>query len=167
LTCLLPGLLFGAAGLVGPLARAAARGHWLLLSCGVTAGQKGLALTLALLPPALALGGAAGVLSAPSLSGVTWSSMLALALLGMLASACAVLVAATVGRRAIAGKGSDATALLIRMAVTGGLLMLATWRFHVPGLLVTTALAAGLSGRSGTAREDTVRAGRIARQGAE
>ena len=167
LTCLLPGLLFGAAGLVGPLARAAAKGHWLLLSCGVTAGQKGLALTLALLPPALALGGAAGALSAPPLSGLTWFSMLELALLGMLASACAVLVAATVGRRALGGQGSDATALLIRMAMTGGLLMLATWRFHVPGLLVTTALAAGLAGRSQTAREDTVRAGRIARQGAE
>jgi hypothetical protein len=163
-TCLLPGVLFGAAGLMGPLARSAAKAGWMLLSCGVSAGQRRLAFALALLPPALGLGAAAGVLSALGVSWFSWSSVAELAGLGMLASASAIAVVTTAGLRSIEGKGGDATRLLVRMAIVGGLLMLATWRFHTPGLLVTTALVAGLHLRPETRREDALRSVRIAQQ---
>lgn len=161
LTCLIPGLLFGAAGLIGPLARASAKAGWMLLSCGVSAGQRRLAFALALLPPALALGGAAGALSSLALP----PSLIQLTLLGMLAAASAVIVVATSGLRSIRGRGNDATDLLVKMAVVGGLLMLATWRFGVGGLVATTAVVALAEGRSETARRDAARSMRIARQG--
>jgi hypothetical protein len=162
LTCLVPGLLFGAAGLLGPLARSAARAHWMLVSCGVSAGERRLAIALAMLPPALALGAVAGTLSGLVVSGF-WQQTL----LGMLAAGCAVLVAVTAGLGAMTGTGRDATALLIRMAVVGGLLMLVTWRFRVLGLVVTTALVSGLTARLATAREDALRSARIAQQATE
>jgi hypothetical protein len=163
-TCLLPGLLFGAAGLIGPLARSAAKASWLLLSCGVSAVERRRAFALALLAPALGLGAAAGALSALSLSSLSGSSILELTGLGMLAATSTVIVAMTAGLRAIDGRGREATALLIRMAVCAGLLMLATWRFHIPGLLVATALLAGMNARLGTPREDALRSARIAQQ---
>jgi hypothetical protein len=165
LTCLLPGVLFGAAGAIGPLARSAAKASWMLLACGVSAGQRRLAFALALLPPALAVAGAAGALSALALSRFSWSAVLELAFVGMLAAACAVAVAATAGLRSIQGRGRDASDLLLKVAVIAGLLMLATWRFGVPGLLGATVLVAALHARLETAREDARRAARIAQQG--
>lgn len=168
LACLVPGLLFGAAGMIGPLARLAAKASWMLLSCGVSASQRRLAFALALLPLGLALGAGTGALSAlalarPSrLSQVSWSSVLEMVLLGMLAAGCAVTLAATTGLRSIEGRGRDAANLLVKMAVLGGLLMLATWRFDYLGLLVTTALAALPGVPLGTEHEDAVRSMRIA-----
>jgi hypothetical protein len=165
LTCLLPGVLFGAAGLIGPLARSAAKASWMLVACGVSAEQRRLALALALLPPALGLAGAAGALSALALSWFSWASVLALVLLGMLAAACAVAVVVTAGLRSIQGRGRDATDLLLKVAVVTGLLMLATWRFRAAGLVGATILLAGLHARLETARRDTLRSARIAQQG--
>ena len=50
------------------------------------------------------------------------------------------------------------------MALVAGLLMLATWRFHAAGLIVTTALVAGFQVRLPTAREDAHRSMGIAQQ---
>jgi hypothetical protein len=161
LTCFVPGALFGVAGLIGPLARTAAQAGWMLLACGVSAGQRRLAFALALLPPALGLGAGAGALSALALPG---SPVLALALLGMVASACAVALAVAAGLRSIRGRGGDASELLVTMTVIGALVMLATWRFQVPGLLGATAVAVGLRRRPATAPEDALRSMRIARQ---
>jgi hypothetical protein len=164
MTCLLPGLLLGAAGSIGPLARAGAKASWMLLSCGVSAGQRRLAFALALLPPALVIGGAAGALSALAMPWISWRMVLGLSLRGLLAAACVVVLAATAGLRSIQGRGRDATDLLVRMALVAGLLMLATWRFHAAGLIVTTALVAGFQVRLPTAREDAHRSMGIAQQ---
>jgi hypothetical protein len=165
LTCLVPGLLFGAAGSIGPLARTAAKAHWMLGACGVAAAQRRRAFALALLPPALGIGGAAGFLSALALSWGSWSAALALTLLGMLAGVSGVVVAVTAGLRAFQGRGQDATDLLIRMAVAAALLMVASWRFGYLGLLVTTAVVAALQLGTESARRDDARAVRLAQQG--
>jgi hypothetical protein len=164
LTCVLPGLLFGAAGAVVPLARTAAKAGWMLLSCGISPGQRRLAFAVALLPPAASLGAATGALSVLGLSRSFSFGRAALPLLGLLAAACSVVVAATLGVGAIEGKGNDARRMLVRMAVTAGFLMLATWRFGCPGLLVATAASAALGLRPTSAREEAIRTVRIAQQ---
>ena len=104
----------------------------MLLSCGVSPGQRRLAFALALLPPALSLGAAAGALSVLGLSRSPSVGRAELPLLGLLASACSVAVAATIGVSSIEGKGNDARRLLVRMALTAGFMMLATWRSRMP-----------------------------------